>query len=120
MLARREYIRQPEELAALLCPVIARNEAEQELFYTVFDQYLRFDVEVFQKKVLETGGLPEEIGEDSSAISEEGEDASWLWGWVLLPLAVLLFGFVLWMAATPPMEVSFTHLLLSVSEWEIR
>lgn len=44
------YLSQPEKLKYLLCPLIAHNEAEQDRFYKIFDQYWK---EISQEPVWE-------------------------------------------------------------------
>lgn len=84
-----DYIGRLQELKYLLAPLIARNEAEQELFYTIFNNYI------------------EEAGKPEPGVVEPVQPAvvpllsRYVW-WILGALGLLLLGLLLYVVVSKP------------------
>ena len=91
----KDYLRQPEDLKYLLSPILAKNVEQQELFYTLFDNYLE---EIQQPFPQPPPLLPwyEKI-------------PRWVYGLIVLSLLALLAYFIYNNQPGPVPQLHFTH-----------
>lgn len=91
----KEKLSHPADLATVLCPLLAQDEGQQELFYEVFDQWLEVHVQPPEEK--ETPVEPVEIRQDR---------LKWQVPAVISGIVtIILMGLGLWWWLVPPEEL---------------
>ncbi|MEM6767489.1 MAG: SUMF1/EgtB/PvdO family nonheme iron enzyme, partial [Bacteroidota bacterium] len=92
---------QAESLGYMLCPLIARNEAEQDLFYKIFKDYLQEEVTPYVKALLEAEDLPSSQ-EDEERAEDIPDESKWQWLFFLILFILPSIGVYFWF--TEPIE----------------